>query len=542
MNYMAKKIGISLAVALSLSLSACGGGGSTDVVVSKPGQALYSSAPSILAMNIGDSSLYKIGGGGNGSAFTSYVTSSSNSNVVSVSGKDTDMQITAVSAGSANITVQDSNGGTIQIKVTVEGTGSFKIQSADTVTIKPSTSDTFSLLGGIAPFTVTSSNQGVAKATITGSTLTVNAIGAGGAQIIVFDAKGTSSTIVVSVKDDSVVEAPLFTTAPTFVNLVLDGSTPVFKIGGGKAPYTVTSSAPNVIDIVTTETTFTIKPKKLGFGVVYVTDALGKSVSIQAIVGTGKDAVAFYTSANSSVNVAPSTSTTYELFGGTPPYTITSSNSSVAAVSTSGTKFTINAKEKGTSSVVAKDSLGAVATIAVTVPDTQSNQVVVPLFSTAPGSVVIQPGVTSTFNVTGGVAPYQVSSSNQSVSTASIASGTLSVTGNQVGTSTILVKDSLGTTINIAVTVPSSTSGQVATVLFITAPPAVVVKVGTPETYSVSGGKAPYTATSSDTSVLRASASSDGKVTLTGVVAGNVNVVVVDSNGASVTLAVTSKL
>lgn len=542
MKHIAKKIGISVAAALALSLSACGGGGSNDVVVSKPGQALYSSAPSTLTMKIGDSSVYKIGGGGNGSAFTSYITSSSNPSVVSVSGKDTDLQITAISAGSAAITIQDTNGGTIQIKVTVEGTGSFKIQSPDTVTLKPSASDTYTLLGGIAPFTVTSSNQGVAKATINGSTLTVNAIDSGGAQIIVFDAKGASSTIVVSVKDDSVVDAPLFTTAPTFVNLVLDGSATVFKIGGGKAPYNVTSSAPNVIDILTTDATFTIKPKKIGFGVVYVTDSLGKSVSIQAIVGTGKDAVGFYTSANSTVSVALASSATYELFGGTPPYSVTSSNSAVATVRTSGTKFTIDAKEKGTSSVVAKDSLGAVATIAVTVPDNQSNQVVVPLFSTAPGSIVIQSGVTSTFNVTGGTGPYQVSSSNQSVSTASISNGTLSVTGNQVGTSTVLVKDSLGATINIAVTVPSSTSGQVATVLFTTAPPAVVIKVSTPETYSISGGKAPYTATSSDTSVLRASTSSDGKVTLTGVAAGNVNVVIVDSNGASVTLAVTSKL
>lgn len=542
MKYIAKIIGVSVAFVFTLSLSACGGGGSNDVVVSKPGQALYSSAPSNLTMKIGDSSLYKIGGGGNGSAFTSYVKTSSNTNVVAVSGKDTDMQITALSAGSANITIQDTNGGTIQIKVTVEGAGSFKIQSPEIVTLKPSASDTFSLLGGTSPYTVTSSNQGVAKATIIGSTLSVNAIGVGGAQIIVFDSKGTSSAIVVSVKDENVVETPLFTTAPTFVNLVLDGSSPVFKIGGGKAPYNVTSSAPNVIDIIINDASYTIKPKKIGFGVVYVTDSLGKSVSLQAIVGTGKDAIGFYTSANSTVSVAAATSATYELFGGTPPYTVTSSNSTVAAVSTSGTKFTIDGKEKGTSSVVAKDSLGAVAVIAVTVPDTQSTQVVVPLFSTAPGSVVIQPGITSTFNVSGGTAPYQVSSSNQSVSTASIASGTLSVTGNQVGTSTILVKDSLGVTINIAVTVPSSTSGQINTVLFTTAPPAVVVTVGTPETYSVSGGKAPYTATSSDTSVVRATTSIDGKVTLNGVVAGNVNIVVVDSNGASVTLAVTSKL
>lgn len=542
MNFLSRQFARTLLSVAIISLSACGGGGSTDLVVSKPGQSLYSTAPSQLTMKIGDSNSYKIGGGGNGSAFTSYTVTTSNPNVVSLTSKDSDFKLTALAAGSANVTIQDSSGNNISLKVTVDGSSSLKVLAPEAVTLKPSSSDTYQITGGIAPYTVSVSNQGVAKAVVNANSITINAIQTGGAQVIVFDSKGNTSSIVVNVKDESVVDAPLFTTAPSFVNMVIDGGMQVFKIGGGRGPYSVTSSAPSVVDVVTLDNSFTIVPKKLGFGVVYVTDSLGKSVSIQAIVNNGKDSIAFYSSANNTITVPVGGSTSYELFGGSSPYTVTSSNSSVATVSLVGSKFTVTAKEKGTSSIVAKDSLGAVVTIALTVPDNQIPVTPIPFFSTAPGSVVIQPGVTSTFNISGGTAPYQVSSSNTSVSTVSITGTTLSITGSQVGTSTVLVKDATGATINVAVTVPSATSGQVSTVLYTTAPPAVVVKVGTPETYVVSGGKAPYVATSSDTSILQSSTSNDGKFTLTGVAAGNVNVVIVDSNGANVTLAVTTKL
>ena len=700
----------NLFLIVAVFLSGCGGGGSNDVVVSKPGQALFSSAPSALTMNTGDSLSYKIGGGGNGSAFASYTVSSSNSNIATATNTGTDLQISAVASGASNVTIQDSVGGSIVIKVTVENPLAFKIMAPEVISIMPKFSDSFSIRGGTAPYTVTSSNQGIVKPAVSGSVVTVNAIAVGGAQVLVFDSKGNSSSIVVNVKEEGVIDIPLFTTAPSFVNLVIGETFQDFKIGGGKAPYNVTTSAPNVIEVSSIENTFSIRPKKLGFGVINITDALGKSVSLQTIVNSGKDSVVFHTSASSTLSLAIGTSSTYDLFGGTAPYTVTSSNPSVATVNLIGTKFTITAHDKGASSIVAKDSVGTVITIALTVPDnkdpitpipfystapgsvvvqpgitskfnvaggtgpyqvsssnasvvaasilgntlslvgnqigtskvllkdavgtsinidvnvsspttgafyssanttvtlaigtsstydlfggtapytvTSSNPSVatvnligtkftitahekgassivakdaigavvtialsvpdnkdpitpIPLYSTAPGSVVVQPGVTSTFSVAGGTGPYQVSSSNSGVVTASISGNTLSIIGNQIGTATVLVKDSTGATINLAVTVPSTTTGQVSTNLFTTAPPAVTLKVGTSETYSLSGGKAPYTATSSDTSIVQVSTTNNGKFTLTSVAVGNVNVYIVDQNGSSVTLAVTTKL
>jgi len=251
---------------------------------------------------------------------------------------------------------------------------------------------------------------------------------------------------------------------------------------------------------------------------------------------SGKVDTPFYTTAPSNVVIKPTATATYTVVGGTAPYTATSSDVSVASVAVANDQLSVLGVAQGSASVVVKDSVGAVISIAVAVP-ANSTDTNIPLYTSAPGSIVVQNSSVSSFTIAGGKAPYTVASSNSAVTTAAVTGNVLSVTGVKVGSANVVVKDALGAVVNIAVNVPS-VAGQGTTALFTTSPPAVVIKNGASANYVISGGAAPYTVTSSNVAVVTSNVSGTG-FTLTGVAVGTANVVVLDSTGAVVTIAVT---
>lgn len=118
----------------------------------------------------------------------------------------------------------------------------------------------------------------------------------------------------------------------------------------------------------------------------------------------------------------------------------------------------------------------------------------------SPNNLVVVSGVTSSLTVTGGTAPYTVASSNPGVLpvTSQAISGNaiaLTATGVTASTSvTITVTDAQSKTASATVTVQAGS-------LAIT-PDTLVAYSGFPATLLVSGGTAPYTATSSNPGIL----------------------------------------
>ena len=78
------------------------------------------------------------------------------------------------------------------------------------------------------------------------------------------------------------------------------------------------------------------------------------------------------------------------------------------------------------------------------------------LAGTSAGDTI--PGGTTTIAITGGVAPYTVASSDDTLATATVTDSTVTVTGVAAGAPTITVTDSLGTTVDVAVTVQALAS------------------------------------------------------------------------------------
>ncbi|MES2316466.1 MAG: hypothetical protein V4631_03145 [Pseudomonadota bacterium] len=516
---------------LTALLSACGGGGGQ--VGLPTGTALFTNAPAGVTLAAGAASSYTVGGGN-----PLYTVSSSNIDVARATVSGTSFTITAVGAGTATISVTDAVGAAVQVPVTVTGVigppaippGSLFTTAGGSVAVAVGANATYGIGGGTPGYAVSSSNAGVATATLSGTNFTVRGIAAGSANVVITDATGTALTLSVTVGS---IPTPvlLFTTAPNAVTLAV-GTAGGYTIGGGKPAYAVSSSNAGVASVALSGTTFTITGVAAGTAQVVVVDADGERLEIAVTVGTSGTATALFTTAPDDVRIAVGATATYAIGGGTPVYMVSSSNTAIARVAINGSSFIITGVASGTAQVAVFDAKGDSEKIVVTVG---AGSTTTSLYTSATSSLVLATGVTESFTIGGGTSPYTVSSSNTGVATASVNGSNFSVTGVASGTAQVAITDATGSALSITVTVGS---GSAQTALFTTAPGSVTVAVGASGAYMVGGGTAPYAASTSNAAV--ASAAINGvNLLITGNGPGTANVNVVDASGATVLIAVT---
>lgn len=151
------------------------------------------------------------------------------------------------------------------------------------------------------------------------------------------------------------------------------------------------------------------------------------------------------------------------------------------------------------------------------------------LFTSAPSDLLVSPGETKVYNISGGVTPYKASSSAGSV-VVSVNGSQLSISGGGGGGSTVVVSDNLGATVSIKVTVGSGLD------LFTTAGASVTVGVGATSTeFTIGGGSQNYAISSSNTGVATVGISGN-RFVINGVAGGKAIVSVRDSVGKVVAI------
>lgn len=218
-------------------------------------------------------------------------------------------------------------------------------------------------------------------------------------------------------------------------------------------------------------------------------------------------------------------STGIEVRGGVGPYGVISSDASVSAMLSSDNILLLSSSKQGSSEVTVYDASLPVQQVKINVT-TQT----VPMVSSVGTAINLNPGESKQFDIRGGVAPYAVTSSDASIVTVSGSNGGYTIVGqNNNGTATILITDSVGATLSIAVTVK---------VVALTAQPNKVAGiVGGSGSVQILGGLAPFTVTFDNVSVATASAS--GRVVnVTYKAPGAANLVIVDAAGQSATVPV----
>jgi len=401
----------------------------------------------------------------------------------------------------------------------------------DTLTLAPGASQEFTIGGGKAPYSAASDNSAIAIVWVNGNLLDVGGVAAGTAGVTIRDSAGASVKVALSVSSSPA--KVLYTTAPSSITVAIGSAwAQTYSIDGGTGPYTVTSSNTLIATVAMAGNNYIVTGVSAGTTNILIRDSAGGTVNVSVSVAVASS-LPLYTTAPPSLTlgIGPvGADQPYLVGGGTGPYTATSDNSNVAAVSLQGVNLTITGLTAGTASIFVRDSAGTIVTLRVTVV----GAAIVPLFTTAPPSVTIAISSTQTYGVGGGTGPYTATSSNVSVADVSLVGNSLKVTGITAGAANVVIRDSQGATVNVAVTVPAASTVP----LFTTAPPSVTIAISSTQTYGVGGGTGPYTATSSNASVADVSLVGNS-LTVTGITAGAANVVIRDSQGATVNVAVT---
>ncbi|MBL1277832.1 MAG: S8 family serine peptidase [Ectothiorhodospiraceae bacterium] len=214
------------------------------------------------------------------------------------------------------------------------------------------------------------------------------------------------------------------------------------------------------------------------------------------------------TIAPGSQSVIVGNSVRFTASGGTGPYVWSVANATIGSISANGT-FTAFAR--GVTQVNATDANGVRSgSASVTVNDTAA-------LAVTPNTANVSVGQTLRFNASGGSAPYSWRSNNTSVAIIDPISGVL--TGQSAGNTTVSVTDNANRTV---------TSGRITVTAVSVSPSTATLTVSNTRQFSAGGGVAPYSWSSSNSSV--ASINTSGRLTANS--AGTTVVTAIDANGS----------
>ncbi|MBF0316782.1 MAG: hypothetical protein HQL04_01285 [Nitrospirae bacterium] len=403
---------------------------------------------------------------------------------------------------------------------------------------------TYDVVGGAKPYSVRSGNPAVSVA-ISGSKVIATVASlpnddSTNVSITVTDAKHTEVTVTLVLASD-----PLSIT-PTLQTLVSPavGTSVTYTVRGGRRPYKVSVSDPQLVSTSISGSTLTVTT------LVTITSANAKTVQVTVLDDKGKIASASLTLqiSSSGMTITPPTRTlttppvgttvTYTVSGGAAPYSVTVDKPQMVSATISGSTISvttlvpITASNATSVTIYATDSSSVSATATLNLSATTGALRIDPATQTLTSPPV---GSQATYTIIGGTRPYRTSVNlPQTVSTS---------TNGDTLTVTTLVAITSATTVTINVTDANGLTG-VATLNLSPAPansltitPATRILTtpvkGTIATYTVSGGKTPYSVTTNSPQLASASVTGS-TVTLTllkDLTSGSITFYVTDVNG-----------
>ena len=354
--------------------------------------------------------------------------------------------------------------------------------AAEKITIAPNEVQTYNIGGGVGGYKATSSS-GAASVSVNGKILTITGGGGGAATITVTDNSGARVLIEATVGSG----VDLFITAPEKMTLGVGATSTIFSIGGGSGVYFVTSGSRQIATVDQNGSKFSIVGVAPGSTTITVTDSLGGNKKIELTVVSGST---LFTSAPSTLIVAVgTTSPEYSINGGIQPYTITSSNTSVAAVTMNGKNYVVNGVAVGSAQLLIRDATGVTADVNVTVTLAASASLEV-----LPGDSTGALGDTLNFSILGGIGPFTITNNNPSIATIVQSNNTFTAKLINVGSTVVSIVDAQGVAKTVSITAKPDAS------LMRISPS--TIEVGEDNTgtivLEIKGGTAPYRALTSD--------------------------------------------
>jgi hypothetical protein len=289
-------------------------------------------------------------------------------------------------------------------------------------------------------------------------------------------------------------------------------------------------------------------------GSAVVTYAIARTaLSLSAASGTP------YVNANGVVFDAPSETTSVTIAGGLAPYTASSASSAIATASISGSTLNVTAQAFGSTSVVVTDAAGAQQTVIVAVSAPQlapPTNFTNPNYNPTSGQFTFTgPGQSTSFTIVGGQPPFQATSSNPAVISATQTGQTLSSTARAkrayattfqlstggYGVAVLTFTDASGKTFQIPAVVTATPLTAVGSGTGFANGAFTFGAIGATGVITPASGAPPYTCSSSATAVATATLDPKGLTCIVTTVGyGSAVAAVADSNGSVVPFLVTN--
>jgi len=374
---------------------------------------------------------------------------------------------------------------------------------------------TFTVVGGIPGYRIYSDNHAFSPNPAilqkSGDTFTVNVPAGTPATTITFtviDSQSNRTTATLTITST----ATALTIIPSSVTLA-PGESAQFMISGGRSPYTISTSRPDLLTLSTSTVSSSGGTFRATAGTVTANTTV--TVIVRDASGTTATATVTITPTATTLAVSPTTASigagetaVFTITGGRAPYTVVSSRPTIAFNTTSGNGTWTVSASGGTFTVTAGVVNEATA-VSFTITDSAGNTLNAPTVTVNRGGGVtfaVSPNTVSltgtsgtddrvTFSIFGGTGPFSIITSNAAIIPAPTVSGrTFTINPNPVGAVaavTLTVIDlSNGTTATATVTVnPMITN-------FAINPSAITMTSGTFTTFYIIGGNGPFTVVS----------------------------------------------
>lgn len=395
-----------------------------------------------------------------------FLSSNSNPSVANVSFNGSQITVAGNAVGSTDLDVclVSSTGACETLAVAVSESGSQAITfSQNDITIPTEETATVDVNGGTGVYTITSnSNPSVINASISGNVVTLYASDVAGTASLTVCSSDLSScgVITITVGTNSNNSTLIFSdTAPS---LSVNQSMTV-SIIGGVAPYYISSNSnSDVVEALVSNNIITLSG--VGSGSADLTVCSNNSACDALPVTVGSTSSGALTLGQTGVTVASGQSDAVTVSGGSGTYYVSSnSNGSVASAAVNGESVVVSGVAAGTDNVSVCSSDGLCSTIYVTVTGSTTT-VTTNTGSSLTLTQVLSVGQGVNILLSGGSAPYTISSSQGSFFSAAINSGdVLTLAGLSAGESSVTVCSSNGICMPVYVDVtmaaaPSSAS------------------------------------------------------------------------------------
>lgn len=289
-----------------------------------------------------------------------YVVKSSNDKIVKATLEGSKIIIEALAAGESVITVTDKKEKKAELTVNVTAIAELTIDKTSPLKLNTGESVDVTIKTGNGEYVAKSSDEKIAKVSVTGTKVKVEGIAAGTATITITDKKNKKVELTVNV-EKVVVDLTIDKESPLKVNT---GESVEVTIKTGNGGYAVKSSDEAIAKATLTDSKVKIEGIAQGTATITITDAEGKKVELTVNV---EKKIYDLIVDKSIVSIVVKKTSLIKITSGNGDYTATTSDANIATAEINENNITVTAINVGTATITLKDGAGKEKEINVTV-------------------------------------------------------------------------------------------------------------------------------------------------------------------------------